>query len=96
METYARPVLFGGMVLVLADHLLLGQRFGTYATYSSGPDVSYSDLYYDYGINLLWGLSQLMVTLSQTLSIPSLRSSGCWEYSSLAISAGGYGGNTAS
>lgn len=57
METYARPVLFGGMVLVLADHLLLGSGLATYATYSSGPDVSYSDLYYDYGINLLWGLS---------------------------------------
>ena len=55
METYARPVLFGGMVLVLADHLLLGSGLATYATYSSGPDVSYSDLYY--GINLLWGLS---------------------------------------
>lgn len=45
METYARPVLFGGMVLVLADHLLLGSGLATYATYSSGPDVSYSDLY---------------------------------------------------
>ena len=45
------------VVLVLADHLLLGSGLATYATYSSGPDVSYSDLYYDYGINLLWGLS---------------------------------------
>ena len=48
---------FALVVLVLADHLLLGSGLATYATYSSGPDVSYSDLYYDYGINLLWGLS---------------------------------------
>lgn len=57
METYARPVLFGGMVLVLADHLLLGSGLATYATYSSGPNVNYSDLYSEYGINMIWGLS---------------------------------------
>ena len=57
METYARPVLIMGMFLVLADHLFLGSGLATYATISSGPFVSYSDLYYDYGINHIWGLS---------------------------------------
>lgn len=56
-EAFARPVLFGGMVLVLADHFWLGSGLASYATYSSGTSVNYSDLYYDYGINFVWGLS---------------------------------------
>lgn len=57
METYARPVLFGGMILVLADHFFLGSGLASYATYSSGANVNYSQLYYEYSIDKIWGLS---------------------------------------
>ncbi len=57
METYARPVLFGGMFLVLGDHFFLGSGLASYASYSSGPGVNYSQLYYEYSIDKVWGLS---------------------------------------
>ena len=57
METFARPVLFGGMFLVLADHLILGSGLATYATFSSGSYINYSKLYYEYNIDKIWGLS---------------------------------------
>ena len=54
-EAFARPVLFGGMVLVLADHFWLGSGLASYATYSSGTSVNYSDLNYDYGSYGVYG-----------------------------------------
>lgn len=57
METLARPVLYATMFLVFMDFPVFGSGLASFATHSSSPFVNYSDLYYDYGINVIWGLS---------------------------------------
>ena len=57
METVARPVLYATMFLIFMDFPVFGSGLASFATHSSTPFVNYSDLYYDYGINVIWGLS---------------------------------------
>ncbi len=54
----ARPVLYYGFVQVLADHFWLGSGLASFATVCSSTLYNYSSLYYDYGINVVWGLSE--------------------------------------
>lgn len=56
-QTFARPALYYGMGLVLIDHTLLGTGLASYATFSSGPWVNYSEVYHDYGLSVVWGIS---------------------------------------
>lgn len=54
-ESFARPALYQGAWLILKDFFPLGPGFGSYACYASS--VYYSPLYYQYGLNYVWGLS---------------------------------------
>lgn len=56
LESYARPALFMGMLLVLADYPLLGSGLASYASYGSA--WHYSLAYYEYGLDKVWGLSE--------------------------------------
>ena len=57
LETFARPVLYSGSLLVFADYPILGSGLASYATFSSSTGVQYSSLYHDYGISIVYGLS---------------------------------------
>ena len=57
MVTVARPMLYVMGFFVLWDHLLLGSGLASYATSPSSTDINYSNLYYDYGLDNVWGLS---------------------------------------
>lgn len=60
LQAYARPVLYATMLLILQDYPLLGSGLASFATYSSGPDINYSLIYFKYGIDKVWGLSEQM------------------------------------
>ena len=60
METYARPVLYITMFFILSDYPLLGSGLASFATHSSSPHVHYSDIYHQYGIDKVYGLSPAM------------------------------------
>lgn len=53
--SFARPALYWGAGMVLLDYLPFGSGLATYATYASM--VGYSKVYFEYGLNNVWGLS---------------------------------------
>jgi hypothetical protein len=55
-QAFARPALYVGSWWVLVDYFPFGSGFGSYATYFSA--LYYSDVYYEYGINLIHGLTE--------------------------------------
>ena len=55
-ETFARPVLYATSGLILLDHFPLGSGLASFASYSSA--THYSSLYYEYGIDKIYGLSE--------------------------------------
>ena len=55
-QSYARPVLFATAGLILVDHFPFGSGLASFASYASAEH--YSNLYYEYGINNVWGLSE--------------------------------------
>ncbi|MDR1724185.1 MAG: O-antigen ligase domain-containing protein [Tannerella sp.] len=55
-DMIARAVLYYKMPEILQDYFPFGSGFASYATYSSAE--YYSDLYSDYGINNVYGLSK--------------------------------------
>ena len=55
-ETFARPVLYATSGLILLDHFPLGSGLASFASYASS--AHYSSLYYEYGINNIYGLSE--------------------------------------
>lgn len=55
---WARVALMNKSIEVASDHFPIGSGFGTFATWTSG--VSYSPLYYIYGLSGIWGLSPSM------------------------------------
>lgn len=55
---WARTALMSKSIEVADDHFPIGSGFGTFATWNSG--VSYSPLYYKYGLSNIWGLSPNM------------------------------------
>lgn len=55
-ESFARPVLYATGGLILVDHFPFGSGLASFASYASAEN--YSSLYYEYGINNVWGLSQ--------------------------------------
>lgn len=57
-DTFARPVLYLTSGLILIDYFPFGSGLASFASYASS--ANYSTLYYDYGLNLIWGLSPTM------------------------------------
>lgn len=55
VATFARPVLYATGALILVDYFPFGSGLASFATYPS--QVSYSGIYYEYGINNVFGLS---------------------------------------
>lgn len=55
-ESFARPVLYATGGLILVDHFPLGSGLASFASHASS--ANYSSLYYEYGINNIWGLSE--------------------------------------
>lgn len=54
-ENSARSVLFSRSLLIFKDYFPFGTGFGTFGTASAAK--YYSQLYYDYNLNNVWGLS---------------------------------------
>ena len=54
---FARSALYLGMFFVLADYFWLGSGLGSYATQASNSYFNYSDLYYQYDLDKIYGLS---------------------------------------
>jgi len=52
--TFARPVMYATGVLILADYFPFGTGLASFGTYAS---QNYSDVYYEYGIDKVFGLS---------------------------------------
>lgn len=55
VESFARPVLYVTGAMILIDHFPFGTGLASFASYTSGE--SYSNVYYEYGINEVFGLS---------------------------------------
>ena len=58
MQTFARPVLYTGMWVILMMHPIFGSGLGSFATYASSKSVSYAQTYSAIGIDNVWGLSE--------------------------------------
>lgn len=57
-DSFARPALLGGALLILSDHPILGSGLASYATFASSPDVNYSAIYANYDLDKVYGLSE--------------------------------------
>lgn len=55
IESFARPVLYNTGALILIDHFPFGTGLASFASFAS--EAPYSSVYYEYGINNVWGLS---------------------------------------
>ncbi len=53
--TFARPVLYAVGAMILVDHFPFGTGLASFATYAS--QQNYSTVYFEYGINNVFGLS---------------------------------------
>lgn len=58
IESFARPVMYATAGLVLVDYFPFGSGLASLGTFAS--EQWYSDLYYEYGINNVFGLSPNM------------------------------------
>ncbi len=52
---FARPMLYATFGMILVDHTLLGTGLASFATYAS--QHNYSNLYFEYSLDKIWGLS---------------------------------------
>lgn len=55
-DEFARPAMYLGMLLIMADYFPFGSGLASFATYSSAHP-HYSSLYSQYGLDKVWGLS---------------------------------------
>lgn len=69
-QSFARPVLYATSGLIIADYTLLGSGLASFATYASS--ANYSGLYYEYGIDKVYGLSEAMPDYITDAYYPSL------------------------
>jgi len=69
-EAFARPALYLGGAKILLDFLPFGSGFASFATNYS--EVYYSDIYYLYGLNNIWGLSEEFSSFISDTYYPSL------------------------
>lgn len=70
VQSFARPVLYATAGLIIADYTLLGSGLASFATYASS--ANYSGLYYEYGIDKVYGLSEAMPEFICDAYYPSL------------------------
>ena len=70
VQTYARPVLFATAGLIIADYTFFGSGLASFATFASAEH--YSGLYYEYGIDKVYGLSEAMPDFICDAYFPSL------------------------
>ena len=70
VQTFARPVLFATGGLILIDFFPFGSGLASFATYASA--ANYSNLYYHYGIDKVYGLSPQMGEFICDAFLPSL------------------------
>lgn len=57
MESFARPLLYISMIMILMMHPVLGSGLASYASHASSSNINYSGLYYVLGLDDIWGLS---------------------------------------
>lgn len=70
VQSFARPVLYATAGLIIADYTLLGSGLASFASYASA--TNYSSLYYEYGIDKVYGLSETMPDYITDAYYPSL------------------------
>jgi hypothetical protein len=70
LDYIARFALYVTSLSVFTDYLPFGSGFGSFATYTSG--VYYSDIYTQYGIDGVWGLSKSFHSFVADTYYPSL------------------------
>lgn len=70
IQTFARPVLYATGGLILIDYFPFGSGLASFATYPSS--ISYSNLYFEYGIDKVFGLSPEMPDFICDAYYPSL------------------------
>ncbi|MGL4994250.1 MAG: hypothetical protein ACRC6R_09060 [Bacteroidales bacterium] len=69
-EAFARPALYIGGAKILLDFFPFGSGFASFATNYS--EVYYSDIYYLYGLNNIWGLSEEFSSFISDTYYPAL------------------------
>lgn len=70
LSSYARPVLYATGGLILIEHIPFGSGLASFATFASSDP--YSTLYYEYGINNVYGLMPQMNEFICDAFYPSL------------------------
>lgn len=70
IESFARPVLYATAFLIFCDYFPFGSGLASYASFASSDN--YSSLYYEYGLNYIWGLSPEMPDFICDAFYPSL------------------------
>lgn len=58
LQTFARPVLYANMIVILTMYPVFGSGLASFATNASSTAVNYSNLYSELGLNMLWGISE--------------------------------------
>lgn len=72
LSTFARPIMYASMFVIIGLHPLLGSGFASFGTYASSTSVNYSNLYSVIGIDGIWGLSEDFDTFICDAYYPSL------------------------
>lgn len=70
VSSYARPVLYITSFLIICDYFPFGSGLASFASFASSDN--YSRLYYEYGLNYIWGLSPEMPDFICDAFYPSL------------------------
>lgn len=70
IESFARPVLYVTAFMIFCDYFPFGSGLASYASFASSDN--YSSLYYEYGLNYIWGLSPEMPDFICDAFYPSL------------------------
>lgn len=70
MESYARPALYVTAFMIFCDYFPFGSGLASFASFASSEN--YSDLYYEYGLNYIYGLSPEMPDFIYDAFYPSL------------------------
>ncbi len=71
----ARPAMYFVSGKILRDFFPFGSGFGSFGTHASR--ISYSDIYYEYGLDNIWGLSPSYSSFITDTYYPSLAQFGC-------------------
>ena len=58
LASFARPVMYASMLVLLGMHPLFGSGLASFGTYASTTAVNYSGVYATIGIDNVWGLSE--------------------------------------